>query len=123
MNEHRDCPSRTGGEMSEQPKCTLRDAELLADVGKWVSKLCDTGGRAWTLSVPVNFNRDPDMLITELCKRYAALRASHNELKDAAKGLIAIHRRHKDLTVYSDQDYRDIWSERVDALAALMGEE
>lgn len=68
--------------MSEQPKCTLRDAELLADVEKWVSKLCDTGGRAWTLSVPVNFNRDPDMLITELCKRYAALLARHNALRE-----------------------------------------
>lgn len=44
-------------------------------------------------------------------------------LKDAAKGLIAIHRRHKDLIVYSDQDYIDIWSERVGALAALVGEE
>ena len=71
--------------MSEQPKCTLRDAELLADVEKWVSKLCDTGGRAWTLSVPVNFNRDPDMLITELCKRYAALLARHNALVEAVK--------------------------------------
>ena len=69
--------------MSEQPKCTLRDAELLADVEKWVSKLCDTGGSAWTLSVPINFNRDPDMLITELCKRYAALLARHNALLEA----------------------------------------
>jgi hypothetical protein len=69
--------------MSEQPKCTLRDAELLADVEKWVSKLCDPGGMAWTLSVPVNFNRDPDMLITELHKRYAALLARHNALVEA----------------------------------------
>lgn len=64
-------------------KCTLSNAELLAAVKTWVSKLCDTGGRAWTLSVPVNFNRDPDMLITELCKRYAALLARHNALREA----------------------------------------
>lgn len=64
-------------------KCTLSNAELLAAVKTWGSKLCDTGGRAWTLSVPVNFNRDPDMLITELCKRYAALLARHNALVEA----------------------------------------
>ena len=69
--------------MSEQPKCTLSNAELLAAVETWVSKLCDTGGRAWTLSVPVNFNRDPDMLITELRKRYAVLLARHNALREA----------------------------------------
>ena len=45
------------------------------------------------------------------------------KLKEAAKGLLAIHKRHKCLTVYSEQDYRDIWGERVDALAALVGEE
>lgn len=50
------------------------------------------------------------------------LRAELAALKDAAKGLLAIHKRHKGLTVYSEQDYRDIWSKRVDALAALVGE-
>lgn len=45
------------------------------------------------------------------------------KLKEAAKGLLVIHTRHKGLTVYSEQDYRDIWSERVDALAVLVGEE
>lgn len=67
--------------MSEK-KCTLTDAELRDAVQKWVSKLCETGGRAWTLSVPVNFDRDPDMLITELCKRYAALLARHTALRE-----------------------------------------
>ncbi len=55
-------------------------------------------------------------------KDYADLLSRHNALREAAKGLIVIHRRHKDLTVYSDQDYMDIWRERVDALAALVGE-
>ena len=53
----------------------------------------------------------------------AKVKAELSALKEAANGLLAIHRRHKDLTVYSDQDYKDIWSERVDALAALAGEE
>lgn len=64
-------------------KCTLTDAELHDAVQKWVLKLCDTGGRAWTLSVPVNFDSDPDMIITELCDRHAALLARHNALVDA----------------------------------------
>ena len=58
-----------------------------------------------------------------LSSDYAELEARHNALKEAAKGLLAIHKRHKCLTVYSEQDYRDIWSERVGALAALVGEE
>ena len=59
----------------------------------------------------------------ELQEENQKLRNELAALKEAANGLLAIHRRHKDLTVYSDQDYKDIWSERVDALAALAGEE
>jgi hypothetical protein len=53
-----------------QKECTLSDDELIEKVQEWNSKLCRTGGHAWTLSVPVNFNRDPDMLISELIRRY-----------------------------------------------------
>lgn len=49
---------------------TLSDAELIERVGKWVTDLARSGGNAWSLSVPVNFNRDPDMLISELIKRF-----------------------------------------------------
>jgi hypothetical protein len=54
---------------SGEQKCTLSNSELIEAVEDWVSKLCKSGGQAWTLQVPVNFNRDPDMLIIELCKR------------------------------------------------------
>jgi hypothetical protein len=54
----------------EEIGCTLSDKELTEKVQEWVSKLCKSGGKAWTLHVPVSFNTDPDMLITELCKRY-----------------------------------------------------
>lgn len=53
-----------------QTECTLSDEELLQKVDEWNDKLCKTGAKAWTLSIPVNFNRDPDMLISELCKRF-----------------------------------------------------
>lgn len=59
----------------------------------------------------------------ELLARCDLLEAELAALKEAAKGLIAVHRRHKDLVVYSEQDYIDIWRERVDTLAALVGEE
>lgn len=59
-----------------------------------------------------------ELMREEMTKSKAELAA----LKKAAKGLIAVHRRHKDLVVYSEQDYIDIWRERVDALAVLVGE-
>ena len=54
----------------EQPLNSLDDTELITRVEDWVSSLCKSGGRTWSLSVPVNFNRDPDMLICELIRRY-----------------------------------------------------
>ena len=69
--------------MSEIAKCQLSNDELVTAVQEWVSKLCDTGGRAWTLRVPVDFDRDPDILITELCQRFAALEARHAALREA----------------------------------------
>lgn len=47
-------------------------------------------------------------------------RNKHAKFVEAARGLLDIHKHHKDLTVYSDQDYKDIWQERVKALDALV---
>jgi hypothetical protein len=55
------------------PKCTLTDAELVAKIDEWNGKLCKTGGRAWCLSVPPDPNKDPDLLIAQLCKRFKDL--------------------------------------------------
>lgn len=63
--------------MSEN-KTTLSDDELAETLRKWVVKACKTGGRNWTLSVPVDFNRDPDMLIIELIERFEKLK-THNK--------------------------------------------
>lgn len=51
---------------------TLSDDELIEACNDWVSRLAKSGGRDWCLSVPVNFNKDPDMLFIELGKRLAA---------------------------------------------------
>lgn len=47
--------------------CTLTNEELISKAQEWIKKLCDSGGRAWCLQVPVN--HDPDMIILELCNR------------------------------------------------------
>lgn len=51
-------------------ECTLSDEELIEACDKWITSLCATGGDSWVLSIPVNFNRDPDMLFSELIKRF-----------------------------------------------------
>lgn len=54
-------------------KCTLSTEELIERCQDWVSKLARSGGRDWTLRVPVDFNNDPDMLFTELGRRLQAV--------------------------------------------------
>lgn len=56
-------------EVSEQ-KCTLTDEALITKCAEWVTRLCQTGGRAWNLHVPVDLNNDPDVLFTELSQRF-----------------------------------------------------
>lgn len=49
---------------------TLTDKELIEKCSEWISRLCKSGGNAWSLSVPVNETKDPDTLFTELIKRF-----------------------------------------------------
>jgi hypothetical protein len=55
--------------MEDKDRCTLTNDELIAKCNEWISKLSRTGGQAWTLRVPVDFNNDPDMLFCEMGKR------------------------------------------------------
>lgn len=43
--------------------------KLIEAVYAWVKKLADTGGKAWSLQVPVNLEKDPDVLICEATMR------------------------------------------------------
>ena len=61
------------------PKCELSNSELIAKCKEWVSKLCKSGGSAWTLRVPVDFNTDPDILFNELANRLEATTPSTGE--------------------------------------------
>lgn len=53
----------------DKRRCTLSDKELIEAVHALVSKQCKTG-RGWQMSVPVDFNRDSDILISELIRRF-----------------------------------------------------
>ena len=53
-------------------KCELTNKQLIDKAKEWVKKLCETGGRAWTLKVPVDLNNDPDIIFSELCNRLDA---------------------------------------------------
>ncbi len=56
--------------INEVDKCKLNNVELIERCEKWIDKLSASGGRAWTLNVPANYSKDPDLLFTELINRY-----------------------------------------------------
>lgn len=53
-------------------QAAMPTAELIAKARAWNTKLCATGGNAWSLRVPVSEN-DPDMIFGELCRRLERL--------------------------------------------------
>ena len=83
-------------------KCTLSDNELISESFKWIKKLADTGGTAWTLKVPVDFNNDPDILFCEL----------GNRLKDKDHQLSAEREKAAKL-VEAATAVMESWSERM----------
>lgn len=60
-------------------KCNLTDEELIKKCSDWVDKLCKSGGKSWTLRVPVDFNKDPDMLFCALIERFSQLKKDKEE--------------------------------------------
>lgn len=56
------------------PKCMLSDDDLSKACYDLISKMCKTGGRAFTMSVPVDVNRDSDIILCELIERFNKLR-------------------------------------------------
>lgn len=72
----------------EKARCTLSDKELIEKGNYWISKLAKSGGEAWTLQVPVDFNNDPDMLFIELGKRLESLSTDNAQLREALREVI-----------------------------------
>jgi len=58
-----------------EAKCTLSNTELVNKSRSWIKRLAETGGRDWTLRVPVDFNNDPDIIFSELGNRMKAMEA------------------------------------------------
>jgi hypothetical protein len=52
---------------------SMSNEQLIQKCEAWIKSLCETGGRSWTLRVPVEYDRDPDMLFTELMIRFKNL--------------------------------------------------
>jgi transposase len=50
-----------------------RDTSLIKTARNMVNELCDSGGRSWTMRVPVDLERDHDMIFTRLINRFETL--------------------------------------------------
>lgn len=55
--------------MSIEPKCELSNHDLAHKVVVLTHELAKTKGQSWTLSIPVNFDKDPDILFIECADR------------------------------------------------------
>lgn len=58
----------------DKDRCNLTDEELIEKCRAEVSRLCQTGGKAWNMRVPVDFNNDSDMLLSEIIRRFELLK-------------------------------------------------
>jgi hypothetical protein len=63
----------------DKNRCTLSDKELIDKCEKLIINLCESGGRSWSLTIPPDFNKDPDMLFMELITRFKKLKNEMNE--------------------------------------------
>lgn len=79
----------------EERQCTLTNKELLEACHKAISDMYTK--QRWQMTVPVDFNRDSDMLLAELCKRFEnALPDKQGESNEAIENE---SRRRRDLWV------------------------
>lgn len=93
-------------------KSNLTNEQLIDKVKAWVKKLCETGGSAWTLKVPVDLDNDPDVLIIELCNRFASQPPAQGgySLREAEDKAI------DDIPMYPIQKIPDNWAGHIHAL-------
>lgn len=115
--------------MSSITECTLSDNELIEKCNDWVSKLCKSGGKAWSLQVPVNLNNDPDILFSELGKRFEA--ALQNKVSDISakqflnkKGIFSLDtkKRYNEVIKWMEE-YASIVNERKDSAGSWVSVE
>lgn len=54
----------------EKLKCSLSDKQLAKKCDDWIRSLIDTGGKSWCLNIPARPNEDPDLVFSELVRRF-----------------------------------------------------
>lgn len=57
------------------------DKDLIEKARNMVNELCQTGGRSWTMRVPVDLEKDHDMVFTRLINRFEILAGLKEEEK------------------------------------------
>jgi hypothetical protein len=66
--------------MAEESKIKYDNKQLVEKCRSLVRELSQSGGASWSLQVPVNFERDPDVLFNEIGNRLL-------KLEDALRGI------------------------------------
>lgn len=56
--------------MMKKLKCSLSDKQLAKKCDDWIRSLIDTGGKSWCLNIPARPNEDPDLVFSELVRRF-----------------------------------------------------
>jgi len=62
--------------------------DLICD--EWVSKMCKTGGKAFTMSVPVRLNYDTDVVLSALINRFSLANKTIQSLQSEVEQLKGI---------------------------------
>lgn len=78
--------------MNHLEKCTLTDQQLIDLANSMVNDLAQTGGRAWTMRVPVDFDRDHDMIFSELISRFEKLSATNRPQENCNVAIMQLQR-------------------------------
>jgi hypothetical protein len=84
-------PVMEGREEKITYQTTLTDKELINLCDEWVSKMCKTGGKAFTMSVPVRLNYDTDVVLSALINRFSLANKTIQSLQsevEQLKGLL-----------------------------------
>ena len=84
-------PVMEGKEEKITYQTTLTDKELINLCDEWVSKMCKTGGKAFTMSVPVRLNYDTDVVLSALINRFSLANKTIQSLQsevEQLKGLL-----------------------------------
>ena len=71
----------------DRTKCSLSDSELIEKVQDELSKMCQTGGKSFTMRIPAKVNEDTDLLISEMVARFKEL-----SVKTVKLDAVVIHR-------------------------------